>query len=288
MTSLKKGNILVSYLVVAFNEERYIQSCLYSLLAQSYSNIELIFVDDGSEDDTFRIAEKLLKNQSRLNFKLIKFDSNKGKVNAFNKAFSCSKGEIITMLGADDIAPAMRTEIAINEIINKKIDYLFGSFKKFSNKEQLEIEKLSEHKEGELFYTNWIPGGTSFIKRSLALDIFPLPPEIPAEDWYIATKAIRKGIKPIHLKKNFLFYRIHEKNDSSIADKFKYMNQLKREIKVLDYILKNERIKNYQIKIKYSIKYRKIIIKFLENSTLKNFLICVKLFYTIKIVYAFL
>ena len=79
MTSLKKGNILVSYLVVAFNEERYIQSCLYSLLAQSYSNIELIFVDDGSEDDTFRIAEKLLKNQSRLNFKLIKFDSNKGK-----------------------------------------------------------------------------------------------------------------------------------------------------------------------------------------------------------------
>ena len=58
------------------------------------------------------------------------------------------------------------------------------------------------------------------------------------------------------------------------------MNQLKREIKVLDYILKNERIKNYQIKIKYSIKYRKIIIKFLENSTLKNFLICVKLFFT--------
>jgi len=121
MNKLKKKNILVSYLIVAFNEERYIEKCLSSLLAQSYSNIELIFVDDGSEDNTFTIAENLLNSQNRLTFRLVKFDSNKGKVYAFNKAFSYSKGEIITLFAADDIVPVMRTEIAINEIINKNI-----------------------------------------------------------------------------------------------------------------------------------------------------------------------
>ncbi len=280
MNKFKNKNILVSYLIVAFNEERYIQKCLYSLIAQSYSNIELIFVDDGSEDNTFTIAENLLNSQNRLIFKLVKFDSNKGKVYAFNKAFSYSKGEIITLFGADDIVPVMRTEIAINEIINKNIDYLYGSFRKFSNKEDLKIGKLSKLKEGKMFYTNWVPGGTSFLKRSLALNIFPLPTFIKAEDWYISTKAQKLGVHPVYINENFSYYRIHENNDSSISDIPKYINQLNREINVLNYFLKEEESNSMQKHIILSKKYRYLIIQFLNKKNLILFLKLLFLFFT--------
>ena len=50
---------LVSILIASYNKEKYVKRCINSCLSQSYNNIEVIFFDDGSKDDSYKIAKKL-------------------------------------------------------------------------------------------------------------------------------------------------------------------------------------------------------------------------------------
>ena len=65
-----KSNQLVSIIMTCFNGEKYLRESISSIINQTYKHWEIIFVDDGSEDNTFTIAENLLNSQNRLIFKL--------------------------------------------------------------------------------------------------------------------------------------------------------------------------------------------------------------------------
>ena len=52
---------LVSILIASYNKEKYVKRCIKSCLDQSYKNIEIIFVDDGSKDNSYKIAKKFRK-----------------------------------------------------------------------------------------------------------------------------------------------------------------------------------------------------------------------------------
>jgi glycosyltransferase involved in cell wall biosynthesis len=84
---------LVSIIVPAYNEEKYISSCLSSLISQSYENIEIILVDDGSNDSTVNVARKFL-------ITVVK-QSHKGLAASRNLGVSKSKGTILALLDAD-------------------------------------------------------------------------------------------------------------------------------------------------------------------------------------------
>ena len=60
-------NSKISVLIPAFNTGRYIAECIESIIAQTYRNLEIIIVDDGSIDDTKAIAEHYALNDSRIN-----------------------------------------------------------------------------------------------------------------------------------------------------------------------------------------------------------------------------
>lgn len=57
---------LISVVVPVHNAEQYIKRCLYSLMNQTYSNLEIILVDDGSTDNSFKICTELSNNDSRI------------------------------------------------------------------------------------------------------------------------------------------------------------------------------------------------------------------------------
>jgi len=96
---------LISVIVPFYNLEDYVHKCLDSILAQTYTNIEIIAVDDGSSDKTFSILNKYANKDARI--VLVKQD-NAGAGVANNKAISLAKGEFIAFVDNDDwIEPTM-------------------------------------------------------------------------------------------------------------------------------------------------------------------------------------
>ena len=90
--------LLVSVVMPVYNVESYIGRAIESVLEQSYRNIELIIVDDGSKDSTESIVKKY--NDSRI--KYLKNSENQGPAKSRNRALDIAKGEYITFLDGDD------------------------------------------------------------------------------------------------------------------------------------------------------------------------------------------
>src|SRR5712691_9085475 len=91
---------LVSIIMPAFNAQRYIAEAVQSVVAQSYPHWELLVVDDGSSDDTVRIAESFAQRDSRV--KLLRNAGRKGVSSARNTGIDRSEGEFVGFLDADD------------------------------------------------------------------------------------------------------------------------------------------------------------------------------------------
>ena len=90
---------LVSVIIPTYNSEKYIKKCLKSVLAQTYTNFELIVVDDGSTDKTFQICNKFAEADSRL--KCISI-VHSGVSQARNAGIDNASGELVTFFDADD------------------------------------------------------------------------------------------------------------------------------------------------------------------------------------------
>ncbi len=102
---------LVSVVITAYNEERYIAEALKSLLCQSYARMEIIVVDDCSTDSTVSIITAMSKEDPRI--RLIRMKKNVGQSAASNIGIDAVKGEYIARLDADDIAlpDRIRTQV---------------------------------------------------------------------------------------------------------------------------------------------------------------------------------
>ena len=108
---------LISIIVPCFNSEKTIATCLMSIEKQSYSNIEIIVIDDGSTDATVSIVEKLAKNDNRIK---VYSKSNEGVSIARNYGIEKATGEYIGFVDADDMIICNMYEEMIWAIENKQ------------------------------------------------------------------------------------------------------------------------------------------------------------------------
>ena len=98
--NINNAEPLISVVIPAYNVARWIEATVQSVLAQSYRNLEVIVVDDGSTDGTASIVEKLAERDNRV--RLLKMD-NKGVGGARNAGIRIARGELIAPLDGDDI-----------------------------------------------------------------------------------------------------------------------------------------------------------------------------------------
>ena len=91
---------MISVIVPVYNVEKYLEECLDSIQDQTYSDIEVILVNDGSTDSSKEICKKYCKQDSR--FLLIN-QENQGLSAARNKGVEISTGEYIVFVDSDDI-----------------------------------------------------------------------------------------------------------------------------------------------------------------------------------------
>ncbi|MGN5221888.1 glycosyltransferase family 2 protein [Aeromonas veronii] len=109
---------MISVIIPSFNHDRYIESCIHSVLNQSYFDIELIVVDDGSQDRT----RSYLRTIRDSRFKLIE-QENKGAHEAINRGISSARGDYITILNSDDLFELNRLDEIINFMSNNEVSF---------------------------------------------------------------------------------------------------------------------------------------------------------------------
>ncbi len=112
-------NDKISIIVPIYNVEQYIRKCIESLMGQTYKNIEIILVDDGSKDNSYEICKEYAEKDGRI--KLI-HKENGGLSDARNVGIENATGEYITLLDSDDWFSYNFCEIMLKEIKEQSAD----------------------------------------------------------------------------------------------------------------------------------------------------------------------
>ena len=92
-------NELISVIIPIYNDEKYLESCVESILEQTYTNIEIILVNDGSTDSTPLICEQLKQQDNRIK---VLHKQNGGVGDARNAGLSMATGKYISFVDNDD------------------------------------------------------------------------------------------------------------------------------------------------------------------------------------------
>ena len=118
-------SVLISVIVPVFRTEKYIERCLKSILAQTYPDIEIVIVDDGTDDNSGVIADRYAENDPRIK---VVHKKNGGLSSARNKGLEAAAGTLISFVDSDDfIAPdfleTLYTNLTKNNCDLAKVEY---------------------------------------------------------------------------------------------------------------------------------------------------------------------
>lgn len=149
---------LVSIIIPIYNVEKYLEKCIKSIINQTYRNLEIILIDDGSTDESGKICEKYKEQDNRIIFINKK---NGGSASAKNEGLKVAKGYYITFVDSDDFIEPDMIEYMVNIIKKYNSDIIQCSFTNlYKNTEKFKQYKIVEQKISskdflELFLTKW-------------------------------------------------------------------------------------------------------------------------------------
>ncbi|MDS3861153.1 glycosyltransferase family A protein [Thermosynechococcaceae cyanobacterium BACA0444] len=120
-------------IIPVFNGEKYIKAAITSVLSQMKHFLEIVVIDDGSNDHTSTVVQELIQNYQNIYYK---YQENRGVGVARNYGVEISQGEFLTFLDADDLWAANKLTIQINAFKqNPDIDIVFGQVEHFISPE---------------------------------------------------------------------------------------------------------------------------------------------------------
>lgn len=117
----KMDNPLISVIIPVYNSKKYLRQCLDSVSGQTFKNIEIICVDDGSKDDSYSVLEEYRQRDDR--FVLIR-QTNGGAGKARNTGLSVAKGRYLSFLDSDDIFEDNMLELAYKKMQEKNYSFV--------------------------------------------------------------------------------------------------------------------------------------------------------------------
>ncbi len=125
----------ISILLCVYNAENYIIESLNSIKKQTFTNFEVVLINDGSTDNSLSIIENYISKNS-LDIKLYS-QKNKGLTKSLNKAIELSKGQFVARMDADDISHPDRLMKCLDYIKNGKYDFICTKAKSFGERERI-------------------------------------------------------------------------------------------------------------------------------------------------------
>ena len=156
-----KDQPLVSMLMTSHNVEEYVAEAVTSVLRQSYSNLEIIIIDDSSSDKTRSILERLRRASPKVKIKFL--NTNLGTYYAKNIGFQMSKGEYIFFQDCDDICHPERIKLSMLSMLKEGVIGIRGSYSRVLYPQGLVLNVNGLYKKLGLITTGY--------KRSVFQDI---------------------------------------------------------------------------------------------------------------------
>ena len=152
---------IVSIILPTYNREKYLNRSIDSVQNQTFQNLELLIIDDGSNDETLALIKTYLNNFSNIRYF---FHENRGAAYSMNIGMQNSKGKFITFLGSDDQYEANHLELRINYFAeDSNTDLLHSPAKIIGNqfvKDKYDLTK-------QIHLDECILGGTLFGKAEV-------------------------------------------------------------------------------------------------------------------------
>lgn len=255
----------------AYNHELYVEEAINSVLNQIYPNIELIIIDDKSQDKTPQIIQEIAeKNPKKIQF--LNHITNKNTPFTFNHALTLAKGYFIAPFASDDIMPSTGIYDRVMHMLqNPDIDILLTDFKVIDSRCEIYegenkyniVPQFSRFRDfdpncvyEQLINGNFLPGGASLIRlERVVLEDIMQDIRVPnLSDYDMWMNLAEKGFRWSYLDKSTWVYRWNEKNLSKPSPE-----NIKKSIKERIYILSKKLLHG-------SINYHSLIIRSINIS----------------------
>jgi glycosyltransferase involved in cell wall biosynthesis len=297
----------VSVVMATYQGEKYLKLQIESLLAQDYPNLEFIWVDDASTDQSLSILKEYACQDTRIC--ILENRVNEGHNAAFEKGMMAAKGDYIALSDQDDVWVSSKISMLIKGIGNCSLVYSDSQLIDQSGRE-LPI-KMSNLKRqipynSPLMYTfgAWAPGHTMLFKKDLLETALPLSNWV-THDYLLGFSATcHEGIAYIPI--SLVHYRQHESNaigaDLKKAKKL-YQTRAERKLRICERVklladrcgeskekqlfeqlyldFSGNSLVNRLRRFKTVLKYREDMLAYKGKSPLGNFLYCFKLLFGI-------
>ncbi len=214
-------NTTISIIIPVFNAERYLAEAIESVLIQAVKPLEIIVVDDGSTDESEKVANTFKNDICYL------LQENKGASAARNLGINMSKGQLLAFLDADDVWTAHKLELQLKALENNpELDMVLGNVEQFVSPE-LDTENRNRLR-AELKKMPGYHVGTMIIKRESFQQVGPFKENLQlAEfiDWFNRAESMKLKYKMLHevvMKRRIhttnqgLYKRQHRKEYASV------------------------------------------------------------------------
>ena len=196
---------LVSVVIPVFNGEGFLRDAVESVLAQKYSPVEIIIVDDGSTDDTETVARSLPEPVRYL------YQTNKGPAAARNRGIQQAQGSLIAFADADDLWPEDKLELQLSYLINDpEVEIVIGRIQQVRLSKTVDGQTQQEEFAEAAFSVNL---GSAVIRKSVfeRIGLFDETMRYSEDvDWFMRAREAGAAIMTIDAVT--LLYRQHEQN----------------------------------------------------------------------------
>ena len=199
---------LVSVVIPVYNAERFLKDTIKTLNDQTYTNWEAIFVNDCSKDNSVKIIEEEMKNNSRI--KLINHEQNSGAAIARNTGTKNASGQYIAFLDADDLWNKEKLEKQLNFIKEKGCAFSFTGYE-FANENGIGNGKVV-HIPSQMNYKQALKNTTiwtstvMFDMKKIDKELIKMP-DVKSEDSATWWKILKNGYLAYGLNEVLSYYR---------------------------------------------------------------------------------
>jgi len=194
----------ISIVLPTYNGMKYIQKSIDSCLNQTYKNIELIIVDDGSTDDT----PEIIKSYRDKRIKYLRHKKNKGLPYALNTGFSNATGEYLTWTSDDNSYDEKAVEKMLTFLGNRKCQFVYCDFYRFDGKNPGTLRKVTLPDIPVLKKHNDI-GSCFLYSKKIKETIGSYDNDVTLAEDYDYWIRVSKKFALCHLAESLYFYREH-------------------------------------------------------------------------------